>query len=173
MIKLANNLTKLATSKSQLQFQQYMPQNERRELSEKEMNEIIDAQSRILPKFFVSHGDPIHHKIYNPLTKGVLNGLLGALAGGLGGAAIGTAASDRSDAESKNRLIGALIGGGLTGGITGILGYLNRDRENRDLIEAMTRLPQNATVRDYEADPLYQKELDRKLQKYQLNAMLS
>lgn len=206
MIKIAKNLEKLALDASkaeQLQLQQYMPQNKKRKFSDKELAEIEAAQSKLLPQFFVSDADPIHAKMFNPLTRAILYGLGGAAGGAAGGGFIGLGIGDsmhspgpsqlddkyergtlglslsekgkadyihdlkmHNEAIETKGIIGSILGALVGGGGAGLYGYFSQDKKNKDLLEAMTRLQEDATMRDFNADPLVQKEKDRQLAKY-------
>jgi hypothetical protein len=42
-----------------------------------------------------------------------------------------------------------------------LLAYFNTQSNNENTKEMMRRLPENATIRDLESDPAYQKDMDR------------
>jgi len=84
---------------------------------------------------------------------------MGAL-GGAGGALLGSGFGK----ATGNQEVGALLGGLGGGGIAALISYLKRKQENSNIEEIMRRLPRGATLRDYEADPLVQKDMDRETQ---------
>lgn len=137
----------------QQQLQGYMGQLPRREnLKPDEQAKVQKGKSQLIPKIFPSLKDHPSVEMYNPGTSAALNGLLGAGLGGLGGAVLGG-----PEHHDITALIGALLGGGIGGG----LGYHNRKSKNEDIEEQLHHLPHNATRRQQQADPLYQKNKDR------------
>jgi hypothetical protein len=94
--------------------------------------------------------------MYSPLMPTLTMGALGGAGGSLLGKAIGKA--------SGNEDLGTMIGGLGGGGLAALIAYLKRNQENANVEEIMRRLPRGATLRDYEADPLVQKDMDRKSQ---------
>lgn len=138
---------------SQLAAQRYMPIGKRREFSPEETSEIGSAESRVLPTLFPSLASPAHSGMYSPLSSAALSGLLGAGIGGLGGAAV-----------SQNNPLAAAIGALGGGTIGGIYGYLKRRQANDSIREMLRRLPEGATMRDLESDPVRQAEKDRAAQ---------
>lgn len=138
---------KQARETHNLAHQNFMAQGDKRNFSASEAQQIEQAKSKLLPKFFSSYKDPIHSQMYSPAIPATLMGLLGAGAGGVVGSSL-------TDGNGIGMGLGALVGGGLGGA----MGYFGRKAGNEDLEEQMSRLPQNATLRDYYADPLYQHE---------------
>lgn len=151
---VAHELWKQARETHQIAHQNYMPQGDKRRLSASELKQVEDAKSKLLPKIFSSYKDPIHTQMYSPVIPAALTGLLGAGAGALAGGALGDTLGGHAGVGMG---LGALAGGGL-GAATG---YFGRKAGNEDLEEQMTRLPENATLRDFYADPLYQRDVDR------------
>lgn len=139
-----------------MNIQQFMGQNPRRELSEEETKAVENRKNSLLPTFFPNYSDSPAAKMYSPILPALATGALGAAGGTLLGKAVG-AASGNEDA-------GGVIGGIGLGGIAALIGYLKRKQKNSNIEEIMRRLPRGATLRDYEADPLIQKDMDRKTQ---------
>lgn len=148
-----------------MNIQQFMGQNPRRELSEEETKKVEDRKRSLLPAFFPNYSDSPAEKMYSPLLPALAMGALGGGAGALAGAGIGRA--------KGNQEMGALIGGLGVGGVTALLSYLKRKQENANIEEIMRRLPRGATLRDYEADPLIQKNKDRNSQMALMAAMMA
>lgn len=136
-----------------MNIQQFMGQNPRRELSEEETKKVEDRKRALIPALFPNYSDSPAAKMYSPLMPALAMGALGGGAGALAGAGIGKA--------KGNQGMGALIGGLGVGGIAALISYLERKQENANIEEIMRRLPRGATLRDYEADPLVQKNQDR------------
>lgn len=141
----------------QMQHQQYMGMNPRREFSTTEQNLIDERKSSVLPKIFQSLKDSPAVKMYSPMTDAAWKGGLGALGGGALGAMAGGAFGDSDHSGTTGAILGALLGGGAAG----TFGGLSRNAKNNDIEETMRHLPENATLRHYNADPLIQKNKDR------------
>lgn len=139
-----------------MNIQQFMGQNPRRELSEDETKAVEKRKGSLLPAFFPNYSDSPAVKMYSPLMPALTMGALGGAGGSLLGKAIGKA--------SGNEDLGTVIGGLGGGGLAALIAYLKRNQENANVEEIMRRLPRGATLRDYEADPLVQKDMDRKSQ---------
>ena len=154
--------TKEAARVSQLQLQSYMPQGDKRKLTNKELKDIEDKSSRILPTIFTSNATPITEAMYSPGTSAVLMGLLGGgLGAGTGLLANQALSGGNSSDWAPHTPLAALLGGLAGAGIGGISGYFGGKARNEGYADAMTRLPVDATMRDYYGDPLIQKEIDR------------
>ena len=158
--------TKEAARVSQLQLQSYMPQGNKRKLTDKELKDIEDKSSRILPTIFTSNATPITEAMYSPGTSSVLMGLLG---GGLG-AGTGLLANQALSGGNRHELapnapLAALLGGLAGAGLGGLSGYFGGKARNEGYADAMTRLPVDANLRDYYGDPLIQRELDREIER--------
>ena len=138
-----------------MNIQQFMGQNPRRELSEEETKKVEDRKRSLLPTFFPNYSDSPSANIYSPILPTLGFGGVGA---GLG-AILGSALSDK-----KNKGLGAGAGALGLGGAMALIAYLKRKQENANIEEIMRRLPRGATLRDYEADPLVQKNQDRQAQ---------
>lgn len=147
-----------------MNIQQFMGQNPRRELSEEETKKVEERKRALIPALFPNYGDSPAEKMYSPLMPALAMGALGGGAGALAGAGIGKA--------KGNQEMGSLIGGLGVGGITALIAYLKRQQENSNIEEIMRRLPRGATLRDYEADPLIQKNQDRDAQMAMMAAMM-
>lgn len=85
----------------QLQQQQYMGLNARRQFSPSEQSFIDKRKTSILPKIFQSYADSPAVKMFSPTTEAVGTGALGAAGGGL----LGSMVSDSKAAP----IIGALL----------------------------------------------------------------
>jgi hypothetical protein len=148
-----------------MNIQQFMGQNPRRELSEEETKKVEERKRSLIPSLFANYSDSPAEKMYSPLMPALVMGALGGAGGALAGAGIGKV--------KGNQDAGAIIGGLGVGGVTGLLAYLQRKQENANIEEIMRRLPRGATLRDYEADPLIQKNRDRQAQAAMMAAMMA
>ena len=145
-----------------MNIQQFMGQNPRRELSEEETKKVEDRKNSLLPTFFPNYGDSPAENIYSPILPTLGAGGIGA---GLGAILGGTLFGEQTPREGFKTSGPGAVGGALgLGGALALLAYLQRKQENANIEEIMRRLPRGATLRDYEADPLIQKNLDRKMQ---------
>ena len=147
-----------------MNIQQFMGQNPRRELGEDETKSVEDRKRSLLPTFFPNYSDSPAVKMYSPI--------LPALGAGLGGAGLGALLGNALAGEG-NKELGAAGGALGLGGIAALIAYLKRNQENANVEEIMRRLPRGATLRDYEADPLIQKNQDRKAQMAMMAAMMA
>jgi len=150
-------------AKQLMNIQQFMGQNPRRELGEDEAKAVEKRKRALLPTFFPNYSDSPAANMYSPLMPALAAGALGGAGGALAGKAIGKL--------KGNETAGSLIGGLGVGGIAALIAYLKRSQENSNIEEIMRRLPRGATLRDYEADPLIQKNQDRDLQRQMLMSM--
>jgi hypothetical protein len=133
-----------------------MGQNPRRELSEDEAKAVEKRKRAILPTLFPNYSDSPAVKMHSPLLPALGLGTIGGAGGSLLGAILGK--------MKGNQNAGAAIGGLSGAGLGTLLGYLQRNQANTNIEEIMRRLPRGATLRDYEADPLVQKNYDRQAQ---------
>lgn len=159
IMKLAAIL-KQADPMPALAMQSMMPVvQKRRPLTHKEKINATAGESRWLPRIFQSEGTPITETMSSPgrgaLLAGLGAGALGAGAGGLLGAQLSP------DVGPAGVPLGALVGGLGVGGLAALLAYHNRKANNEGVREMMTRLPQDATLRDLESDPAHQARLNR------------
>lgn len=152
-----------------MNIQQFMGQNPRRELSEEETKKVEDRKRSLLPAFFPNYSDSPAEKMYSPILPALGVGLGGAGLGGLLGGLIANELGPRKNSPGLGVAAGALGGGGLFA----LLSYLKRKQENANIEEIMRRLPRGATLRDYEADPLIQKNQDRNAQMAMMAAMMA
>jgi hypothetical protein len=144
-------------------FQEYLPVQDQRELSETEKKRIEKAQSNWFPKIFESYQTPLPQMMSSPGRAAILAGLLGGTAGaGMGGLA-GAAFGSEAGRPGLGAGIGAGLGGLGLGGLTALTAYFGRRQENEDLEDLMTRLPEGATKRDMLSDPVVQKDLERQI----------
>jgi hypothetical protein len=148
-----------------MNIQQFMGQNPRRELSEEETKKVEERKRSLIPSLFANYSDSPAEKMYSPLMPALAMGALGGAGGALAGAGIGKA--------KGNKEVGALVGGLGVGGVMALLSYLQRKQENANIEEIMRRLPRGATLRDYEADPVIQKNRDRQAQAAMMAAMMA
>lgn len=153
-----------------LAHQYYLPLRERRDFSPEETAMLDREASKVIPKVFQSRADSPAVKMYSPKTDATLLGTAGAVVGGLGGSMVGGMIVQRGDPmnhEGGNRgaAVGGVLGALLAGGVGAMVGYKRRQARNANVEESMRRLAPGATIRDYEADPLYQKELDRAVER--------
>ena len=146
-------IKKAANDDNVVHIQQYSPQQKRRNLTDTEQEEIGKAESNWLPTIFQNYGTPLTGAMSSPLKSSLLTALGTTAAGGAIGGLAGKG-------DLKSSLIGAGIGG-LMGIPTGLLSYFNTQSNNDNMKEMMKRLPENATMRDLQSDPAYQKDLDR------------
>jgi hypothetical protein len=147
-----------------MNIQQFMGQHPRRELGEEETKTVEERKRALLPKFFPNYGDSPAVKMFSPA--------LPTLGAGLGGAGLGALLGGALGGE-ENRELGVAGGALGLGGALALLAYLKRNQANTNVEEIMRRLPRGATLRDYEADPLIQKDKDRQAQLALMSAMMS
>jgi hypothetical protein len=151
----------------QLGVQQYAPLGPGRDFSEEEEKSISEEKTHWLPKIFQSYQTPIPELLASPgkqsVGAGLLGGGLGALLGGAAGASM-QGGGQAGLPDGYRMAAGAAAGGLGLGGIMALLQYYTRKKKNEDIEELMRRLPEGAVRRDMLADPVYQKDLDRKSQ---------
>jgi len=135
-----------------LSLQSYMPIQKRREFNKTEQQQVDEHLGNLLPKIWRSKQTPIYELLASPTKTSLGIAGAGALAGGGLGKLIG------GDLESAGK--GALAGG-LVAALPAILSYYRRNQINEDLLEQLRRLPEGSTIRDLEADPTYQADLNR------------
>lgn len=154
--------------KNQVQLQNYMGQSPRRQFSPEEEEMISSAQGKLIPKIFQNLGDSPTVRMFNPLTQAattaVPGGLIGAGLGALTGKLVGEGGPDETKA-------GLMLGGLLGAGTGGLIGYKSRQAKNEDIKENLRHLPEGATLRDYNADPLIQKQIDDDIKMRYIAAM--
>lgn len=114
----------------------------RQRLRKRELERIFEEKKKPIPKIFESLTDSPAVRMSSP---GWQAGLWGA---GVG-LPIGAMVGDMSDDPVKGTL-----GGLAAGGLAGLIAWHRTKQRNNDVEEIMRRLPPNATLRDYEADPL-------------------
>lgn len=141
---------------AQISTQQYFPVQGKRDLSSEEQGQVEGSKSNLIPKLFVSRKTPIHEMMASPgkqaLLAALLGGGLGAAGGGVMGAGMGGA---------PGGVLGAGIGGLGLGGLAALMQYYSRKQQNENLEDAMTRLPEGATYRDFMSDPTEQASANR------------
>lgn len=142
-------------------LQQFLPVQQHRDLSEKELEKIEKEQKKIIPKIFKSKKDNPAVDMSSPVWNSAMLGLAGAGAGGLLGAFYDHRDIFEKDPSMSGRLTGATIGGGLGG----LVGYLSRKAKNESIEDAMARLPEGATRRDIMSDPVYWREREMEMQR--------
>lgn len=137
-------------------MQNFAPIQSRRELSHEEDSEIADASKKVIPKIFQNEGDPLTVQMSSPNKAAILSILLGA---GIGAGA-GALRKSNGKSTAQNVTTGAALGAA-GGSVVGLLSALNRNATNKSVAERMRRLPEGATIRDQEADPVYQAKQQR------------
>jgi hypothetical protein len=132
----------------------------KRQLTENEIQEVIDAQKKILPNLFPRDYDRVSSMMSNPEWAGIGTGLLGALGGGAVGG-LGAHLTNRSPALYG--LLAAALGG--LGG--GLYGYIKKKRKNSELEDLMKDLPVGGDIGDIEvyADPKMTAAVSRDFQR--------
>lgn len=140
--------------------QQFSPQmNRRTKFTPAEESALQEGKSRWLPRIFQSYATPATELMSSPGKGALMSGLtatgVGALLGGLSG----------------KPGLGAALGAGV-GIPLAAMSYFGRRQRNEDIEELMRRLPAGATKRDVLADPVYQKDLDRKAEARRHNDMV-
>jgi hypothetical protein len=137
----------------QVGTQQYMPINQKRQLTPQEQKE-IEKRKKSWPSWYTSYATPATGLIASPFKSGIVSTIGTALLGGLTGLIF--------TLESRSRLTYALIGAGIGAVLGFFIGPLNRKKKNEDIIDLMQRLPEGASKRDILSDPVYQADLTRK-----------
>lgn len=150
---------------SGVSFQQYLPTQARRELSEDEKQEIERARGGWIEPVIRTSATSLSRLQASPRKQALIGILIGGGAGALVGGAVGARMKpgDAQDAEidMKNIGIGAGVGAGLGGTLGGILFYLARRKRNEEMEEMLRRSLPGATLRDYMADPVVQANMER------------
>jgi len=134
-------------------LQSYMPLQKRRKFTKTEEQQIDEHSNSLLPKIWRSKQTPLYELLASPEKTGI--GVVGAgamLGGGVG-----------SLGGTKGSIVGSGIGAAAAT-IPAILAYYRRKQLNEDIMEQLRRLPEGATMRDMEADPAYQADLNRDAQ---------
>lgn len=145
---------------SGMSMQQYMPVSQRRELTPEEESAIEQGSRKWLRGPFASDQDSMARRLASPLKRS----LIAATAPALLGAGMGGLMGSQGNLTTAGALTGAGIGG-LVGIPAAIITYLNEQKKNKDIIEAMRRLPEgNTRIRDMQSDPVFQKNQDRAVQ---------
>ncbi len=129
--------------------QSYLPIQDKRAVTTQESAEIEKGLKRWWPKLYASYATPLPEMLASPAKSGLLGGIMMGLLGGILGAA----------GRNLAFVLLGLLGGGVLGSVTG---YLGRQKRNEDVLDLMKRLPEGATKRDMESDPVYQAELNRR-----------
>lgn len=127
-----------------------------REFSEDEERRIRRGKMKMLRGPFASSKAPATKRLASPLLRSLLAGGTIGLAGSLYGSLLGGASGGVPGANK-----GALVGGALAGIPAGLLAYMRNRQENEDIEDALSRLPEGATIRDLEREPLYRDRLMR------------
>lgn len=145
--------------------QQHLPIGERRELSPEEQARILEAKGKMLPKIFTSLADQpevdMHSSLLPMLALGAPGGLLGGVLGNAAGRGLGGLFPDKDLGSRLGGKIGGL-GGAILGALGGsAIGHYGTQAKNESIEENMRRLPEGATRRDIQADPLYQANAQR------------
>ena len=176
-----------------ISHQQYMPQYQRRELKPDEQETMADESRKWLPRIFKSDADSPMVDAASPGRQALMSGLTAGGLGALAGGRLGRSAEKPFNAVSAAGLgipagltdggLGALAGGRLgrsaekpfnavsaaglgipAGLLTALIAYKQQQAQNRNIEESVRRLPQGATRRDVEADPVLQARRNRATQ---------
>lgn len=139
---------------SALAIQSYMPIVGRRDLEEEEQREVDEYSRRLIPKIWRSDQTPLTQLMYSPKKRSIATIILGAS----GGTALGSLGTEKGKIGRGAK--GAIIGSALSLPVA-VFEYFRHRRINENTLEALRRLPVNATIRDMKADPVYQKDQDR------------
>lgn len=117
----------------------------RKDLTEKELARIAEAEGKWFPRMFESYGTPVHELMSSPSKGALLHGLGWSTVGGLaGGKLFGS--------------MGGLIGGGAGALLGAASGYNSREAKNEGIKDMMARLGPDATKRDLLSDPVYNQD---------------
>lgn len=127
--------------------QQYLPVNEKRNLTPQEMAAVEKGLKQWWPQMFPHYGTPVSDLLASPAKSGALAGAGGALASVL------IAAMHVPHLLIPIGLIAGLLSGGL--------GYFIRKQSNGDRLDLLRRLPAGATRRDMLSDPVEQARMNR------------
>lgn len=169
-----------------ISHQQYMPQYKRRELAPDEQSLLGNESQKWMPRIFTSDADSPAVDAASPGRSALLAGLsvggIGALAGGLAGSTPGThtlpplpysiVPGQPQEPRELSQFVpgtpfnmGTAAAVGIPAGlIAALVAYKQRQARNKDVEESMRRLPQGATRRDVEADPVVQARHNRATQ---------
>lgn len=138
---------------SGMNFQTMLPLQKKRNFTEEEQTLIADRENRWIPKIFQSLGDSPAVRLASPGKQSLL-----------WGAGIGVPVALMAAGAQRNPLEGLTAGvsaGAVTGGVSALLAYLLRQQKNESTKEIMRTLPENSTLRDFEADPLITERRNR------------
>lgn len=122
--------------------QSLLPISARRELSEPEQLAVAQGQDQWIPKIFDNYSDSPAVRMASPGRQAAL-----------WGAGVGLPTALLAAAHTGSASSGLLAGAG-AGGLAALLAYLGRRQSNADAVETMRRLPEGATLRDFDADPM-------------------
>lgn len=137
-----------------LGIQPYMPIMARRELEDEEQREVDKYSQRLIPKIWRSDQTPLTQLLYSHKKRAIVPLAAGTLVGSLIGSALG-----KSKGRFGRGAMGAAIGASVSLPVAAIE-YFKHRAINESNLEALRRLPVNATIRDLKSDPVYQKEQD-------------
>lgn len=149
---------KQANEYSGISLQSYLPIDKKRNLSKNENSQIEEGSSQVIPRIFTSDADNPTVDMASPGWGAGIGGAVGAGLGGIGGAALGLSGGPQDGGKVP---VLALLGAALGGTVGGVVGYKGRVSNNNTIRDRMARLPEGATRRDLESDPLYQRRQDR------------
>lgn len=117
----------------------------RKDLTEKELARIAEAEDKWFPRMFESYGTPAHELMSSPGKGALLHGIgLGGLGALMGGKMFGGT--------------GALVGGGAGALLGAASGYSSREAKNEGIKDMMARLGPDSTKRDLLSDPVYNQD---------------
>lgn len=130
-------------------FQQFLPVQQSRKLSDSELDRIEEEKGKLIPKIFKSRKDNPAVDMSSPAASSVIGAILGGVPLALLGGALG----------NKEHANTAAIAGGVGGSLLGsIVGHKLRTASNESIEDSISRLPEGATRRDIMSDPVYWQE---------------
>jgi hypothetical protein len=147
--------------------QQYLPVNNKRELTEPEQADIQAGLKQWTPKWGAGYSTPLTQLLASP-TKGaiILGGIMGVF-GAIPGIVMAIVNKTVKEAGEKSELAGlaaimAAVGGIFMGALGAAIGYFGRRQENENILDILPRYAPGATKRDLLSDPVYQADLNRR-----------
>jgi hypothetical protein len=111
-----------------------------------------EGESQWSPKILKGPGDKITADMSSPFKGALLAGLAGGVAGGYGGAMAGRAMQNRGYMVDDRKL--AAYTSAIAAGLAALTVYIKRKEGNEDLRDELLRLPEGATRRDRDLNPI-------------------
>lgn len=140
--------------------QEHYSGGRRARLTRQEAAAVEEGRSQAIPRLVVTDEDSPAVQMSSP-QKGALGaGALGAAIGGGAGYGIGTLLSPAWGPTGK--AVGGALGALVGGGGAAFKAYAGRKRRNAEILETMRRLSPNATMRDMEANQVFENEVARR-----------